>query len=61
MEQYLDKIVKAPPGVKFGGLAAAVVAMTAINFFLFITPVEDRIKAQLNERRTLDNQLAEKS
>ena len=34
MEQYLDKIVKAPPGVKFGGLAAAVVAMTAINFFL---------------------------
>jgi type IV pilus assembly protein PilO len=61
MEQYLDKIVKAPPGVKFGGLAGAVVAMTALNFFLLITPVEDRIKQQVQERSTLDRNLAEKS
>ena len=61
MDQYLDKIVKAPPAVKFGGLAAAVIALTAVNFFFFITPVEERITQQLNERRKLDLDLAEKS
>lgn len=61
MEQYLDKIVKAPPAVKFGGLAAVVVAMTAANFFLLVTPVEERITQQVGERRKLDLDLAEKS
>ncbi|XXF76627.1 type 4a pilus biogenesis protein PilO [Myxococcaceae bacterium GXIMD 01537] len=61
MEQYLDKIVKAPPAMKFGGLALAIVALTAANFFFFVTPVEDRIKLQVGERRKLDMQLAEKS
>jgi type IV pilus assembly protein PilO len=61
MDQYLDKIVKAPPAVKFGGLAAAVVAMTAANFFLLVTPVEEKITKQVQERRKLDLDLAEKS
>lgn len=61
MEQYLDRIVKAPAAVKWGGLAGAVFVMTALNFFFFITPVEDRITAQGNERRKLDRDLAEKS
>jgi type IV pilus assembly protein PilO len=61
MEQYLDRIVKASPAVKFGGLAAAVFVMTALNFFFFITPVEDRITAQVAERHKLDRDLAEKS
>lgn len=61
MEQYLDRIVKAPPAVKFGGLAGAVVAMTALNFFLLISPVEERIKQQVTERSKLDRDLAEKS
>jgi type IV pilus assembly protein PilO len=53
--------VKAPPAVKFGGLAGAVVAMTALNFFLLITPVEERIAQQAAERTKLDRDLAEKS
>ena len=61
MDQYLDKVVKAPPAVKFGGLAAVVVAMTAANFFLVVTPVEDRIAKQVQERHKLDLDLAAKS
>ncbi|MFL5349441.1 MAG: type 4a pilus biogenesis protein PilO [Hyalangium sp.] len=61
MEQYLDKIAKAPAAAKYGGLAAAVVALTALNFFLLIQPTEDSIKQQVEQRRKLDIDLAEKS
>jgi type IV pilus assembly protein PilO len=61
MEQYLDKIAKAPAGIKYGGLAGAVIALTALNFFLLVQPTEDKIKAQVEQRRKLDTDLAEKS
>ena len=61
MEQYLDKIAKAPAGVKYGGLAAVVVSLTAANFFLIVQPTEDKIKEQVEQRRKLDIDLAEKS
>lgn len=61
MEQYLDKIAKAPAGIKYGGLAGAVIALTALNFFLLVQPTEDKIKAQVDQRRKLDNDLGEKS
>lgn len=61
MEQYLDKIAKAPPGIKYGGLAAAVSLLTAANFFLLVQPTEDKIKMQVEQRRKLDTDLAEKS
>ena len=61
MDKYLDRIVKAPPAVKFGGLAAAVVLMTAANFFLFIQPLEEKMVRQKAEQRKLDLDLAEKS
>lgn len=61
MEQYLDKIAKAPAGAKYGGLAAVVVLLTVANFFLMVQPTEDKIKAQVEQRRKLDNDLAEKS
>ncbi|WP_224366862.1 type 4a pilus biogenesis protein PilO [Hyalangium versicolor] len=61
MEQYLDKIAKAPAGVKYGGLAGLVVALTAINFFALIQPTEADIKKQVEQRRKLDIDLAEKS
>ncbi len=61
MDKYLDRIVKAPPAVKFGGLAAAVVLMTAANFFLFIQPLEEKMVRQKAQQRKLDLELAEKS
>jgi type IV pilus assembly protein PilO len=61
MDKYLDRIVKAPPAVKFGGLAAAVVLMTAANFFFVIQPLEEKMERQRAEQRKLDLDLAEKS
>ncbi|WP_257459867.1 type IV pilus inner membrane component PilO [Archangium lipolyticum] len=61
MDKYLDRIVKAPPAVKFGGLAAAVVLMTAANFFFVIQPLEENMERLRAEQRRLDLDLAEKS
>jgi type IV pilus assembly protein PilO len=61
MEQYLDKIAKAPAGIKYGGLAGIIVALTAANFFLLVQPTEDDIAKQVEQRRKLDIDLAEKS
>ncbi|NVJ06980.1 type 4a pilus biogenesis protein PilO [Myxococcus sp. AM001] len=61
MDKYLDQFVKAPPAIKFGGLAAVVVALTVANFFMFIQPTEEAIKAQVAQRRKLDMELADKS
>ncbi|MFP2960131.1 type 4a pilus biogenesis protein PilO [Myxococcus sp. 1LA] len=61
MDKYLDQFVKAPPAIKFGGLAAAVVVLTVANFFMLIQPAEEAIKAQIAQRRKLDMELADKS
>ena len=61
MEQYLDKIAKAPAGIKYGGLAGIIVALTAANFFLLVQPTEEDIQKQVEQRRKLDIDLAEKS
>ncbi len=60
MDKYLDQIAKAAPGVKYGGLAAAVAVITALNFFLVVTPIEETIVRQQAEQRQLDLQLSEK-
>ncbi|WIG92553.1 type 4a pilus biogenesis protein PilO [Myxococcus sp. SDU36] len=61
MDKYLDQFVKAPPAIKFGGLAAVVVVLTVANFFMLIQPTEEAIKAQVAQRRKLDMELADKS
>jgi type IV pilus assembly protein PilO len=61
MEQYLDKIAKAPAGIKYGGLAGIIIAMTVANFFLLVQPTEEDIQKQVDQRRKLDVDLAEKS
>ena len=60
MEQLLDRIAKAPSGAKFGGLAAVVVLITGLNFWLVIMPLNDEIEAQEAEQVRLDKDLAEK-
>ena len=60
MEQLIDRIAKAPPLVKFGGIAAAVVAITVANFFFLIQPIEDQIEQTVATQSQLDKQLAEK-
>ncbi len=60
MEQLIDKIAKAPPLLKFGGVAGAVVLITLLNFFLLIQPVEAEIENLAVQQRTADLQYAEK-
>lgn len=61
MDKYLDQFVKAPPAIKFGGLAAAVVVLTVANFFMLIQPTEEAITIEIAQRRKLDMELADKS
>lgn len=61
MDKHLDKIAKAPPAVKFGGLTALVVLMTAANYFFVIQPLEDEMVSLRAQQRKLDLDLAEKS
>lgn len=60
MQQLLEKIAKAPAAVKFGGLAGAVVVLTALNFFLVISDIETKITQLTTQQNTLNQQLAEK-
>ncbi|MBK7860392.1 MAG: type 4a pilus biogenesis protein PilO [Archangiaceae bacterium] len=60
MEQLIEALNKAPNSVKWGGLAALIVAITAANFVFFVQDAADRIAAQQGEQRTLEQQLAEK-
>jgi type IV pilus assembly protein PilO len=60
MEQLIEKVAKAPNSVKFGGLAGLLVAITVLNFFLLIQPVEEAIDRSLGQQKTLNTQLAEK-
>ena len=60
MEQLLDRIMKASPAVKWGGLGAIIVAITGLNYGLLVMPVEDQIKIQIATQEALNRQLAEK-
>jgi type IV pilus assembly protein PilO len=60
MEQLLDRIVKAPTGAKFGGLAAIVAVLTGLNFWLVIIPLDEEIEGQEARQAQLDRDLAEK-
>ncbi len=60
MERLLERINKAPTGVKAGVLAAVMVVLTGSNYFFLVSPEEDRI-TQLEATKTqLESQLAEK-
>lgn len=60
MEQLIERLMKAPPAAKYGGLAGVVIVLTALNFFLVISPIEEKITSQEAKYRQLETQLAEK-
>ncbi len=60
MEQLLDKIAKAPPLLKFGGVAGALVLISVLNFFLLIQPIESELESITAQQRAADLQYAEK-
>ena len=60
MEKYLENITKLSPAARYGGLAAIVAVVTALNFFFVVTPVEDELAGVVARQRQLDLSLAEK-
>lgn len=60
MEKLLERINKAPTGIKAGVMAAVVIVLTASNYFLLVSPEEDRITQLEQTKGALEVQLAEK-
>ncbi len=69
MEQLIERIAKAPLGAKVGVVAAVVVVLTALNYFVVAVPafgapiddIEKKIKRTDQDQRRLDNDLIEKT
>ena len=69
MDRILEAITKAPLAVKAGAVAAIVVLVTALNYFVVSLPtfgasisdVEARIKRTDAEQKKLDGDLIEKT
>jgi type IV pilus assembly protein PilO len=61
MDELINKVLKAPPLYRWGGLAVSVVLLTVANFLFFVNPVEAAIAQQQARQRALDAQLQEKS
>lgn len=67
MEQLIDRIAKAPLGLKIGLMAVALVLVTALSYFVFSLPygpsiseVEVRIKQAETEQARLERDFTEK-
>ena len=61
MDELIDKVLKAPPLERWGGLAALLVVITILNFFLVVRPELATLESQAAQQRVLDTQLQEKS
>ncbi len=68
MENLIERIAKAPLGAKIGVVAAALVVITALDFFVFSIPwgpsisdIETRVKRVRADQAKLDAELAEKT
>jgi type IV pilus assembly protein PilO len=67
MEQLIERIAKAPLGLKIGVVAGALVLVTALTYFVFSLPfgpsvaeVETRIKRTILEQARLERDFTEK-
>ncbi|HEY1333499.1 MAG TPA: type 4a pilus biogenesis protein PilO [Myxococcaceae bacterium] len=61
MDELIDKVLKAPPLQRWGGLAALLVVITILNFVLVVRPELATLENQAAQQRVLDTQLQEKS
>lgn len=61
MDEIIDRVLKAPPLQRWGGLAAVLVLLTILNAFLMVRPELGTLEGQAAEQRQLDSQLQEKS
>jgi type IV pilus assembly protein PilO len=61
MDEIIDRILKAPPLQRWGGLGALLVLITLLNFFFMVRPEFSVLEAQAAQQRQLDSQLQEKS
>jgi type IV pilus assembly protein PilO len=67
MEQLIERIAKAPLGLKIGVVAGALALVTALSYFVFSLPfgpsiseVETRIKRTIAEQARLERDFTEK-
>jgi type IV pilus assembly protein PilO len=61
MDEIINRVLKAPPLQRWGGLAGLVVLITLLNFFLLVRPEFSTLEQQAAQQRALDTQLQEKS
>ncbi len=61
MDELIERVLKAPPLQRWGGLAGALVLITVLNYFLLVSPELGKLEQQLAQQRQLDSQLQEKS
>jgi type IV pilus assembly protein PilO len=61
MDELIDKVLKAPPLQRWGGLAALLVLVTLGNFFFMVRPELGTLESLAAQQRQLDSQLQEKS
>ena len=61
MDEIIDRVLKAPPLQRWGGLAAVLVLLTILNFVLLVRPELATLEGQAAQQRQLDSQLQEKS
>jgi type IV pilus assembly protein PilO len=68
MEKLIERIVKAPLGAKIAVVAGAIVALTALNFFVLgmdlgdsISATEDGIRKAVQQQAQLDKEYIEKT
>jgi type IV pilus assembly protein PilO len=46
-EQLIDRVVKAPMGVKIGAVFGVVAVLTAVNWQVLVTPVDDKLSSRI--------------
>ena len=61
MDELINRVLKAPPLQRWGGLAGVVLLLTLLNFFLLVRPEFTTLEQQAATQRQLHTQLQEKS